>query len=308
MSEYVSAEIAVNVGELPNTPGFKVSTRLGLGAENSGNIRNTFRDKTAKDLDDLTLYLIVVAKSEEGAANLLEVIQKLIAKLLSDEELQGQLPRLRELIARSDSDDFEGAPKFVVTPSVHNNHVIVQFRPIEQMREQLSAQLEMVTGLAGDVFERKQEIYFEFDLGRTFGDVVHSDHALVDLFESVCFKLWIHLHPQLFNDLVNLAENLGAPETVGMLLKSANLFNNANLTLNFKSATELDSNLKQAFEGPNKRFHENVLQKNVPDGVKRFFKHFADNGTGNVHLFAGHPNIALFVDLHLPGVSQFLSE
>lgn len=308
MSEYVSAEITVNVGELPNSPGFKVATRLGLGEENSNNIRNTFRDKTSKDLDDLTLYLVVVAKTEDGAGDLNQVIQKLLDKLLSDEELPGGLAKLRELVARNDNDDFEGAPKFVVTTSIHRNHVIVQFKPIEGLREQLQAQLEMVTGLAGDVFERKQEIYFEFDLGRTFGDVTHSEHALVDLFESLCFKLWIHLHPQLFNDLTNLANNLGAPDQVSLILNSANLFNNANLTLNFKSATDLAPELKQTFEGANKRFHENVINRNIPDNVKRFFKHFADNGTGNVHLFAGYPNIALFADLHLPGVSQFISE
>lgn len=307
MSEYVSAEVTVNVGELPNSPGFKVSARIGLGSENSNNIRNTYRDKTSGELEDLAIYLVIVAKTEDGAGDLNQVIQKLIDKLLSEEELPGRLSELRQLIARNDNDEFEGAPKFVVTSSVHRNHVIVQFKPIEGLREQLQAQLEMVTGLGGDVLERKQEIYFEFDLGRTFGDVTHSDHALVDLFESLCFKLWIHLHPQLFNDLSNLAENIGS-EGLSMYLNTANLFNHANLTLNFKSATELTPELKQSFETANKRFHENVINRNIPDNVKRFFKHFADNGTGNVHLFAAIPNIALFADFHLPGVSQFISE
>lgn len=308
MSEYVSAEISVNVGELPNSPGFKVAARLGLGPENSGNIRTTFRDKTGRDLNELTLYIVIPAKSQEGAQDIHDTIQRLINKLNSDEEVQGIGSKLREIVAKNESEDFEGQPKFVFTPSIHNHSVIVEVKPIEGFREMVSGQLEMVSGLAGDVLERKQEIYLEFDLGKTFGDVVHSSHAFVDLFDSVAFKLWIHLHPLLFEDLSNLANNLGAPEQVGMFLGVAKLFSAASLNLNFKSVSELPAEAKQNFETLNNRFHESVLQKNFPEGVKRFFKHFADNGSGNVHLFAGINNASLFLDLHLPGVSQFISE
>ena len=89
MSEYVSAEISVNVGELPNSPGFKVAARVGLGAENSGNIRTTFRDKTGRDLDDLTLYIVIPAKSQEGAQDIHDTIQRLVDKLNSNDEVEG---------------------------------------------------------------------------------------------------------------------------------------------------------------------------------------------------------------------------
>lgn len=310
MSEYVSAEISLNVGELPNSPGLKVAARLGLGAENSGNIRTTFRDKTGRDLDDLTLYIVVPAKSQEGAQDIHDLIHRLIEKVTGEEKEDDEriIRNLREIVAKNDNDEFEGSPKFVFTPSIHNHSVILQVRPVEGFREMLSGQLEMVTGMAGDVLERKQEIYLEFDIGRTFGDVVHSSHAFVDLLESIAFKLWIHLHPQLFDDLVNLADNLGAPQIVSMFLGIAKLFSSANLNLNFKSAAELPDDLKQSFESINTRLHEKILQKNFPEGVKKFFKHFADNGSGNVHIFGGINNVALFLDLHLPGVSQFISE
>lgn len=308
MSDLLSAEISVKVGELPNTPGFKVSARLGMGPEHSNSIKKSFRDKSNQDLEDLTFNLIIVAKTEDGAEVLCRLIKKVIDQFLSNEELPGAPSKLRELFASSDNDEYNGAPKFVVTSSIHRNNVTVHFKPIEGLREQLQAQLEMVTGLAGDVLERNQEVYFEFDLGKTFGDVSHSEHALVDLFESLCFKLWVHLQPQIFNDLINLANNLGAPAQVSLILNSANLFNNAKLELNFKSASKLTAEHKEIFESVSQRFHQNVINKNIPDNVKRFFKYFANNGTGNIHFFAGYQNIAAFADLHLPGVSQFLSE
>ena len=310
MSEYVSAEISVNVGELPNSPGFKVAARLGLGSENSGNIRATFRDKTGRELEDLTLYIVVPAKSEAGAQDIHDLLRRLIDKVTGEaaEDDERIVRNLREIMAKNDNDEFEGSPKFVFTPSVHNHTVIVQVRPVEGFREMLSGQLEMVTGLAGDVLEKKQEVYLEFDIGKSFGDVVHSSHSFVDLLESVAFKLWVHLHPLLFDDLVNLANNLGAPDQVSMALGTAKLFSAASLNLNFKSAADLSADLKQNFESINTKLHEKILQKNFPEGVKKFFKHFADNGTGNVHLFAGINNVAVFLDLHLPGVAQFVSE
>ena len=131
MSEYVSAEVTVNVGELPNTPGFKVSARIGMGPENSSNIRGTFRDKTSEELEDLSFYLVIVAKTEDGAGDLNQVIQKLIDKVISEEELPGRLSELRQFIAKNDDEEFEGMPKFVATSSVHRNHVIVKFKPVE---------------------------------------------------------------------------------------------------------------------------------------------------------------------------------
>ena len=308
MSDIVSAEISIKVGELPNTPGFKVSARLGMGPEHSNSIKNTFKDKSNQELEDLTFNLVIVAKTEDGAEVLYRLIKKVIDQFLSDKELPGAPSKLREIFAHNDSDEYNGAPKFVATTSLHRNNVIVHLKPIEGFREQLQAQLEMVTGLAGDVLERNQEVYFEFDLGKTFGDVSHSEHALVDLFESLCFKLWVHLHPQIFNDLTNLANNMGAPAQVSLMMNSANLFNNAKLAFNFKSASKLASEHKQIFESVSQRFHQNVINKQIPDNVKRFFKYFANNGTGNIHFFAGYQNIAAFADLHLPGVSQFLSE
>jgi hypothetical protein len=309
MADQISTEFSLNVGEIPNSPGFKVSARLGLGTSNSANIRSTFRDKTGGDLEALSFYVVVVARTTEGAEDLRSVIQRTIDRFSTPEgQNEPGFSRLKRLLATSDEQEFEGEPKFTFSVAVHDVHVIVKARPIAQMREQAEAQLEMVSGLAGDVLQRDNEVYAEFDMGKVFSELVQSQNWILDAFDSIALKLWIHLHPQLFSDLSNLASNLGAPEQVLMGLGSAGLFHAASLNFNFRSSSELPADFKEGLGRLSAKAGDPNFHREIPENVKKFLKHFAENGSGNMHIFAAAHTAALFVDLHLPGIAKFLAE
>ena len=309
MSEHLSAEISVNVGEVPNSPGLKVAVRLGLGPDHSGAIKTTFRDKSGNELEDATIYLVISAKNAEGAENLRDLIQRVIDKANTEEGLE-HLPRdLKELIAKSDDEDFEDAPKFTFAVTVRDTHVVVAARPIAQLRENIAEKYEMVQGIAGNAILKEQELYFEFDAGKSVEELVNSQNAILDAFDAISLKLWLHLHPQIFADLMNVASNMGAPENITAGLGSLGLFSNASFALNFKSSSELPEDVKESLGRLSARTNNfKEVHQNIPPPVKAFFKHFADHGTGNLHIYAGLQTNAIAVDLHVPGVSKFISE
>ena len=309
MSDHLTAEISVNVGEVPNSPGLKVAVRLALGPNHSGAIKTTFREKSGNELEDASVYLVVSAKNAEGAENLRELIQRVIDKAMTEEGLE-HLPRdLREMIAKSDTEDFDGAPKFTFAVTVHDTHVVVVARPISLLRENIVEKYELVQGIAGEALLKEQELYFEFDAGRSVEELVNSQNAILDAFEAISLKLWLHLHPQIFGDLMGIASNMGAPENLTTGLGSLGLFSNATFAFNFKSSSELPEDIKESLGRLSTKANNfKELHQNIPPPVKSFFKHFADHGTGNLHIYAGLQTNAIAVDLHIPGVSKFIAE
>ena len=164
------------------------------------------------------------------------------------------------------------------------------------------------SGLAGDVLLKDQEVYLEFDAGKSIGDILHSSKWLEDFFEAISFKLWIHLHPQVFADISGIASNLGAPDNILLALGSLGIFSSAGINLNFKSATELPEDIKSSLRKIESRANFAEIHQKTPAGLKAFFGHFANHGTGNLHLFGSLQTNAVQIDLHIPGLSKFISE
>lgn len=308
MSDQLKAEISVNVGEVPNSPGLKVAAKLGLGFENSGAIRNCFRGKSNQDLEDASLFIVVSARNAESAESLRNTIQTVIDKSKTEEGRENLPSPLNKLVAASEDEQCEG-PRFVFSVTTHESNVVVKARPVNEAREQWIAMYETGVGIAGEAISREQEVYFEFDIGKSVEEIVNSNNAVLDIFEALSLKIWLHLHPQIFADLVNVGSNLGAPEQIVMALGSVGLFTSAVFNLNFKSATELPDEIKSFLERVSAKGNDiKTARQEIPEGVKRFFKHFAENGTGNLSLYAGVQTSAVCIDLHLPGLSKFLSE
>ena len=310
MSERLSAEISVNIGEIPNDPGFKFSARLSLGPTNSGVVKNTFRERSGHDLEDAQLYLVVPAKNSEAAEDLRRLIQATIEKATSEEGIEGLPRHIRGLLAKSDDEEMDENPKFTLSVAVHDVNVVLNVKPIAAAREMILAQFEMAAGIAGEVLSKDQEVYVEFDTARSIGDLLHSNNKILHLLEAVSLKLWIHLYPQIASDLNNIATNMGAPEQVSMILGSAGLYNSANFSLNFRTGNDLPDDVKESLGRlSDKRFNTSDLHpERIPANVKGFFRHFAENGTGNLHIFGGIQTNVLHAELHIPGLSKFLSE
>ncbi|OMJ67344.1 hypothetical protein SteCoe_35519 [Stentor coeruleus] len=308
MSNQVITEITVNLGEVPSSPGFKVAARLGLGLANSENIKNTFREKTSQDLNELTLYIVISAKSAEGAEEIRQTIHNSIEKFNSDEELDPVLTKLRQFIAKSDDEDFKGTAKFVWTVEVLESTVIVKATPIAQLREIATTQLGMAIELAYCLFKLNSEVYFELDMGKAISELATSENWIKDVFDTLCLRLRIHLHADFFINYGELARERGAPEKILMLFGGLGLFHSANLNFNFRSSSELPDNLKEGLakissQGAGSRFH-----KDIPENMKKFFGHFANAGSGNLHVFAGFQTNVLHAELHVPGLSKFLAQ
>ena len=309
MSDHLGAEISVNVGEIPNNPGLKLAARLGIGQTNSGNIKTTLRQKAGVEPEDAVFYLVVAAQNSEGAEDLRNTIQAAIDKLNTGEgDLSSIPPPLLTLHAKSDDQDYEGVPKATLTVSVHDTNTVVTIKPIAQLRETIAANYETASGLAGDVLLKDQEVYLEFDAGKSIGDILHSSKWLEDFFEAISFKLWIHLHPQVFADISGIASNLGAPDNILLALGSLGIFSSAGINLNFKSATELPEDIKSSLRKIESRANFAEIHQKTPAGLKAFFGHFANHGTGNLHLFGSLQTNAVQIDLHIPGLSKFISE
>ena len=310
MSDKLSAEISVNVGEMPNSPGFKIAARLSIGTNNSATAKALFSERSGQNLEDAHLYLVVPAKDEEGAEDLRKLIQATIDKVTSEEGIENFPENLKELIAKNDQEEYEGNPKFTLSVSVHELNVVLRVRPIDGAREVISTSFETASAMATEALAKDQEIYFEFDTAKSIGELLHSENKILDLIEAVSLRLWIHLHPQLSTDLLELATNVGAPDPIIMALGSAGLYNSASLNINFRSGSELPEAVKEGLKklSQKKLNTQDLHPEKIPQNIKRFFGHFANNGTGNIHAFVGIQTNVLHLDFHIPGLSKFISE
>jgi hypothetical protein len=308
MSDNLISEISVNIGEVPNSPGLKVAFRLAIGPENSASIKDTFTQKTGAPLEDLSLYVVIKTKSEDSAKVIHGIFQGALDKFHAGEVSEDLPPQITSLIARSEDEEFEGQPKFVFAVTVSGEHVVIKGKLITQAREIAASSYETAAGLAGEILSKNSEVYFEFDAAKALEEVLHSQNAIQDFFEALSLKLWIHLHPQLFGEAATLVSNLGAPETIATGLGTLGLFSSATLSLNFKSASELPEDIKASIAKLSSKNNFKEIHAETPQKLKNIFALFGEHGTGNVFLFAGIQTNAVQVELHVPGLSKFLSE
>jgi len=169
---------------------------------------------------------------------------------------------------------------------------------------------QTASSLAADVLSKDQELYFEFDAAKSIRELLSSNNKILHALEALSFKLRINLNSQIFSELRNIASNLGAPDNINMILGSLALYQNAYFNLNFRSGNELPEDVKEGLQkiSENKLNSSKLHPEKIPPPIKLMAGHLLRNGTGNLHIFTGIDTNMIHLELHLPGLSQFMAE
>lgn len=299
MAQPAKTDISASIGEVSGTPGIQVYINLVTGDNYTVAEKQKVHQQTGEEAKDFNLYVVIPCVSSESATALKDALSTFwnvaLAGTAEDVLSQG----LKGLVKPEEEEPALVSLHF----STNNSNLVIRVNLSEDKQEQAAAMQEMVQGMAGHIFGHDQSVHFELDLKNSIPTIFSSENFAVKFLEGLKVNLSLLTAANLFTDLTEVAQNMGAGRGPLYILGLATLYQSLTLAFNFRSASDLPDSVRQTVSDLTAGFNPLNFKDQVPAEARGFANLLGEHANGDLHLFLGAGRLVAEVKIHLPGAS-----
>lgn len=306
MARIVKTEVDISVGDLGRSSKTRACFDIGTGESYISEHREKLSNIIGQDPEEMKAYVTIPCPSAESSQKFAALLKKALKDAKSNNE--STISTLLKMLEDNEGGDDEGdndeeneAPKaFDFKITTHLNNVIIKIET-SAFEEAFEGTLNFVSMQAGEIINFNSNLHVEIDTRRTLHAIL-SRHFIHALTESILIKVILSYDSRILTKGRRVAQNFDMSKEILRALGYASMYAGGSVNLHFKSADDLDENVKNAL-GDVVAMVSSVGQM-IPPDISELVCGLAENSGHEAFINVLTPIFAGEISLLLRGASE----